>query len=65
MLRINNKSQIDIQVLSPSVTVEDRTATVNFQQVYVAGKISSNARKSLTLRNESGTWRILQEKSDG
>jgi tetratricopeptide (TPR) repeat protein len=64
-LRINNKSQIDIQVLSPSVTVEDRTAIVNFQQVYVAGKISSNARKSLTLKNEAGSWKILQEKSDG
>lgn len=63
--RINNKGQIEIQVLSPSVTVEDHTAVVNFQQVYVAGKISSNARKSLTLKNEAGNWKILQEKSDG
>ena len=63
--RITNKNQIDIQVVSPSVTVEDRLAVVNFQQVYVAGKISSNARKSLTLKNEAGTWKILQEKSDG
>ena len=64
-LRINKKDQIDIQVVSPSVTVEDRTAVVNFQQVYMAGKISSNARKSLTLKNDSGTWKIFQEKSDG
>ena len=64
-LRISKKDQIDIQVVSPSVTVEDKTAVVNFQQVYVAGKISSNARKSLTLKNDSGTWKIFQEKSDG
>ncbi len=63
--RINNKDQIDVQVISPSVTVEDKLAIVNFQQVYVAGKISSNARKSLTLKNESGVWKIVEEKSDG
>lgn len=63
--RISSKSQIDIQVLSPSVTIEGDTAVVHFQQVYVAGKISSNVQKSLTLKNESGAWRILQEKSDG
>jgi hypothetical protein len=51
--------------LSPSVTIEDKTAIVNFQQIYVAGKLSSNARKILTLKNEAGNWKILQEKSDG
>jgi tetratricopeptide (TPR) repeat protein len=64
-LRIENKNQIDIQVLSPSVTIEEKNAVVKFQQIYVAGKVSSNVQKSLTLKNESGTWRILQEKSDG
>jgi tetratricopeptide (TPR) repeat protein len=64
-LRIGNKNQIDIQVLSPSVTIEGNNAVVNFQQIYVAGKISSNVQKSLTLKNEAGTWKILQEKSDG
>lgn len=63
--RINDKEQIDIQVLSPSVVIEDRTALVNFQQVYVAGKLSSKSRKVLTLKNQNGTWKIVQEKSDG
>jgi len=63
--RINGKDQIDIQVLSPSVIIEDKTAFVNFQQVYVAGKLSSKARKVLTLKNQDGNWRIVQEKSDG
>ncbi len=63
--RINNKEQIEIQVLSPSVVIEDNTATVNFQQVYVAGKLSSKARKILTLKNQSGNWKIVQEQSDG
>jgi tetratricopeptide (TPR) repeat protein len=62
--RINGKDQIEIQVLSPSVTVEDDLATVNFQQIYMAGKISSNARKTLTLKNEDGKWKIMKEKSE-
>lgn len=62
--RIKGKEQIDIQVLSPSVTVEDKTATVNFQQIYVAGKVTSNARKILTLKNQEGSWKIVQEKSE-
>ena len=62
--RINGKEQIDVQVLSPSVTVEDKTATVNFQQVYVAGRVTSNARKILTLKNQGGNWKIVQEKSE-
>ena len=63
--RINGKEQIDIQVLSPSVTVEDKVATVNFQQIYIAGKVTSNARKILTLKNQGGAWKITQEKSEG
>lgn len=62
--RINGKEQIDVQVLSPSVTVEDKIATVNFQQIYVAGKVTSNARKILTLKNLGGNWKITQEKSE-
>ncbi|MES2831664.1 MAG: tetratricopeptide repeat protein [Pseudomonadota bacterium] len=63
--RIDGKEQIEVQVLSPSVVIEDKTALVNFQQVYVAGKLSSKARKVLTLKNQNGTWKIVQEKSDG
>ena len=62
--RINGKDQIDIQILSPSVTINGNLATVNFQQLYVAGKLSSNDRKILTLKNYNGTWKILQEKVD-
>ena len=62
--RINGKEQIDVQVLSPSVTIEDKMATVNFQQVYVAGRVTSNARKILTLKNQGGNWKIVQEKSE-
>lgn len=63
--RIVNKTSIDIQVLSPSVIVENKTAVVTFQQVYVSGKLSSTDRKSLTLKQEDGTWKIYQEKSEG
>ena len=62
--RIEGKSEIEVQVLSPSVTIENRTATVKFQQIYVSGKISSNSRKSLIFVNQDGTWKIFQEKSD-
>lgn len=62
--RIVNKTSIDIQVLSPSVIVENKTAVVSFQQVYVSGKLSSTDRKSLTLKQEDGTWKIYQEKSE-
>jgi tetratricopeptide (TPR) repeat protein len=62
--KIEGKSEIEVQVLSPSVTIENRTATVKFQQIYVSGKISSNSRKSLILVNQDGVWRITQEKSD-
>lgn len=62
--RIINKSSIEIQVLSPSVTVENKTAVVTFQQVYVSGKLSSTDRKSLTLKQEDGTWKIYQERSE-
>ena len=63
--RIVNKSSIDIQVLSPSVTVENKIAVVTFQQIYVSGKLSSADRKSLTLKQENGAWKIYQEKSEG
>ena len=62
--RIVNKNSIDVQVLSPSVTVENRTAVVTFQQVYVSGKLSSTDRKSLTLKQEDGAWKIYQEKTE-
>ena len=62
--RIMNKSSIDIQVLAPSVTVEKNTAVVTFQQVYVSGKLNSTDRKSLTLKQEDGTWKIHQERSE-
>ena len=62
--RIEGKSEIEVQVLSPSVTIENRTATVKFQQIYVSGKISSNSRKSLIFVNQDGAWKIFQEKSD-
>lgn len=61
--RIKSKGRIGIQILSPSVTVENDSATVNFQQVYVSGKINSNDRKQLILIKQGGAWRILQENS--
>jgi Flp pilus assembly protein TadD len=63
--RVANKRPIALQVLAPKVNVGATGATVDFQQIYASGKVTSDASKHLSLKLRGGKWLIYKEESDG
>lgn len=64
-VRIVGKSGIAISLQNIQVSVNGDQATVKFRQNYVAGSLNTTTRKTLSMRNERGNWRIVRESTGG
>jgi ketosteroid isomerase-like protein len=63
--RIVGKNQIEVTLQNLAVSVNGEQATAKFRQNYAAGSLVVTTRKTLTLRQESGQWRIVREVAGG
>lgn len=61
--RIVGKPAITVDVRDLKVQVQGDKATANFRQFYSAGGYKATTRKTLTLRDEGGKWRITREET--
>ena len=59
--RILSKKSISVEVRQLKVKVEDRTATVQFQQVYSSDNFTGTSRKTLEMVKQGGRWLIVRE----
>jgi ketosteroid isomerase-like protein len=64
-IRIVGKSGISIALHNIQVSVKGDQATAKFRQNYVAGNLNTTTRKTLSMRNERGSWRIVRESTGG
>ncbi len=64
-VRIVGKRNISVSLSNIRVSVDGDQATAKFRQRYVAGSLNTTTRKTLSLRNERGTWRIVRESTGG
>ncbi len=64
-MRIVGKNNIAITLRRIQVSLNGDKATAKFQQNYVAGNLNSTTRKTLSMRNEGGSWRIVRESTGG
>lgn len=64
-VRIVGKADIAIALQNIQVSVNGDQATAKFRQNYVAGSLNTTTRKTLSLRNEGGHWRIVRESTGG
>jgi Flp pilus assembly protein TadD len=63
-LRIKGKGRISVSIENPQVTINEKTATVVFRQVYVSDRLRANGRKTLLLVKQGGKWHIKQERAN-
>ncbi len=61
-LRIVSKKSISVEVRQLKVTVEDKTATVQFQQIYSSDNFTGNSRKTLEMVRQGDRWLIARER---
>ncbi len=61
-LRIVSKKSITVEVRQLKVTVEDKTATVQFQQIYNSDNFTGNSRKTLEMVRQGERWLIARER---
>ncbi len=61
-LRIVSKKSISVEVRQFKVTVEDKTATVQFQQIYSSDNFTGNSRKTLEMVRQGERWLIARER---
>jgi tetratricopeptide (TPR) repeat protein len=59
--RILSKKSISVEIRQLKVKVEDRTATVQFQQVYSSDNFTGTSRKTLEMVKQGGRWLIVRE----
>ncbi|MCT9812298.1 tetratricopeptide repeat protein [Acidovorax sp. Be4] len=64
-VRIVGKDNITVALQNVRVSVDGDQATAKFRQRYVAGSLNSTTRKTLALRHEKGSWRIVRESTGG
>jgi colicin import membrane protein len=64
-VRIVGKSNISITLQNIQVSVNGDQATAKFRQNYNAGSLVTTTRKTLSMRNERGQWRIVRESTGG
>ena len=60
-LRILSKKSISVEVRQLKATVEGKTATVQFQQIYSSDNFTGNSRKTLEMVKQGGHWLIARE----
>jgi tetratricopeptide (TPR) repeat protein len=61
--RITDKGRINVKIESPQVSLNGKTATVRFRQIYESDRLRANSRKTLVMTKQGGTWQIQQERS--
>jgi len=54
---------ISVSIKDPQVSIKGNTATVRFRQLYRAGSLNFNTRKTLVLTKQGGQWLISQERT--
>ncbi len=59
--RILSKKSISVEIRQLKVKVEDKTATVQFQQVYSSDNFTGTSRKTLEMVKQGGRWLIVRE----
>ena len=60
-LRILSKKSISVEVRQLKVTVDGKTATAQFQQIYTSDNFTGNSRKTLDMVKQGGRWLIARE----
>lgn len=59
--RILSKKSISVEVRQLKIKLEDKTATVQFQQIYSSDNFTGNSRKTLEMVKQGDRWLILRE----
>jgi tetratricopeptide (TPR) repeat protein len=62
--RIVGKETIRIVVENPLITITGNQATVKFKQSYFSNRLNNISTKTLTMKQEGGSWKITNEKVD-
>lgn len=60
--RLTGPESIKVEVSDFEVTGDAKSATVKFQQQYESNLLKSTTRKTLTLENQAGAWKITSER---
>ncbi|MDD5367136.1 MAG: tetratricopeptide repeat protein [Gallionellaceae bacterium] len=60
--RLTNPEYIKVEVSDLTVNGNATQATVTFKQQYESNVLKSTARKTLTLENQAGSWKIMSER---
>lgn len=59
--RILSKKSISVEVRQLKIKVQDKAATVQFQQIYSSDNFTGNSRKTLEMVKQGDRWLILRE----
>lgn len=63
--RIVGKETIRIVVENPLITITGNEAVVKFKQSYFSNRLNNISSKTLTMKQEGGTWKITSERVGG
>ncbi|HEX4879455.1 MAG TPA: tetratricopeptide repeat protein, partial [Limnobacter sp.] len=63
--RIVGKETIRVVVENPLITITGDTAVVKFRQSYFSNRLNNVSSKTLTMKQEDGTWKITSEQVGG
>jgi tetratricopeptide (TPR) repeat protein len=63
--RIVGKETIRVVVENPLITITGDEAVVKFKQSYFSNRLNNVSSKTLTMKQEGGTWKITSERVGG
>lgn len=63
--RIVGKETIRVVVENPLITITGSEAVVKFKQSYFSNRLNNVSSKTLTMKQEGGTWKITSERVGG
>lgn len=63
--RIVGKETIRVVVENPLITITGNEAVVKFKQSYFSNRLNNVSNKTLTMKQEGGTWKITSERVGG
>ncbi|MCR2746654.1 nuclear transport factor 2 family protein [Limnobacter parvus] len=63
--RIVGKETIRVVVENPLITITGNQAVVKFKQSYFSNRLNNVSTKTLTMKQENGTWKITTEQVGG
>lgn len=63
--RIVGKETIRVVVENPLITITGNEAVVKFKQSYFSNRLNNVSSKTLTMKQEGGTWKITSERVGG